>query len=199
MAKNPVGLKNFKIEMVPIDQLHPYPGNPKTHPDEQVEKIARSIQEFGVVKNIIINGANEIIAGHGSVLAYEKLGYTEAPCYRMTKLTPVQERALRIADNKTQESEWFPEALAQEIEDLKKMNFDVSLTGFGEDDIILPGEGTPYQPQIHPPADGSPGEEGVACSGHPPNLIDLVCPNCGEEFLFDVDALQVYEPTKEEA
>jgi len=130
MAKKPIGLKDFKIEMVAIDDLKPYPGNPKAHPETQIAKIANSLKEFGVCKNIVINADNEVLAGHGSILAYKKLGAGGVPCYRAIHMTPAQEKAFRIADNKTAESEWFPESLEAELRALQDMDFDLELTGF---------------------------------------------------------------------
>ena len=135
MTKKPVGLKDFEIEMVPIDQLRPYERNAKAHPEAQVDKIARSIKEFGIAKNIVINADNVILAGHGSVLAYKKLGVGVAPCRRMTHLSPAQEKALRIADNRTAESDWFPETLAAELKALEEMDFDLGLTGFDKEEL----------------------------------------------------------------
>jgi hypothetical protein len=151
MTKKPVGLKDFKIEMVAIDQLKPYPNNAKAHPEAQIAKIARSIKEYGVCKNIVINADNVILAGHGSVLAYQKLGVGVVPCYRAAHLTPAQEMAFRIADNKSAESEWFPEALALELKALEEMDFDLGLTGFDKDELEAigigqSGEGGPEAP-----------------------------------------------------
>lgn len=153
MTKKPVGLKDFAIEMVPIDQLKPYERNAKAHPEAQVDKIARSIKEFGIAKNIVINADGVILAGHGSVDAYKKLGVGVVPCRRMTHLSPAQERGFSLADNRTAESEWFPETLALKLKALEEMDFDLSLTGFDLDELEAFGIGQGGDP---PPEDPGP-------------------------------------------
>lgn len=134
-SKNLLNLNDFKIEMVPIDQLCPNPKNAKAHPEVQIEKITQSLQEYGAYKNIVINADNLILAGNGSYLAYKKLGVGVIPCYRLTHLSAAQEKGLALMDNKSSESEWLPEMLAQEFTDLQAMDFDLELTGFDMADI----------------------------------------------------------------
>lgn len=125
----------MNIILTPIDQLKPYAHNPKTHPPEQVEKIARSIEEFGFLVPILIDADNSIIAGHGRLMAARKLGLDEIPTIRVDHLTEAQIRAYRIADNRLTESSWDMELLESEIVTLQDMDFDLDLTGF--DDIEL--------------------------------------------------------------
>ena len=96
MTKKPVGLKDFKTEMVPIVDLIPYIQNPKAHPAGQVDKIASSIKNFGFLVPLVIDGGNEIVAGHGRLLAAQKLGLGVVPCVRADNLTPAQVKAFRI-------------------------------------------------------------------------------------------------------
>ena len=135
MTKKPVGLKDFKTEMVPIADLIPYVSNPKAHPTDQVDKIASSIKNFGFLVPLVIDSGNEIVCGHGRLLAAQKLGLGVVPCVRADNLTPAQIRAFRIMDNKSQESEWFPEALALELKALEEMDFDLGLTGFDKEEL----------------------------------------------------------------
>jgi hypothetical protein len=128
-------VKEFAIEMVPIDKLIPYVNNPKAHPEAQVEKIIKSIKEFGIAKNIVINAENVVICGHGSLAAYQKLGVGVVPAFRVTDLTPAQEKALRIADNRSAESPWDQEKLLAELESLKGLDYDLKLTGFDEGEV----------------------------------------------------------------
>ena len=109
MTKKPVGLKDFKTEMVPIAVLIPFVNNPKAHPAGQVDKIASSIKNFGFLVPLVIDGGNEIVAGYGRLLAAQKLGLGVVPCVRADNLTPAEIRAFRLADNKVAESDWFPE------------------------------------------------------------------------------------------
>ncbi len=135
MSKKPVGLKDFKIEMMAIADLLPYVNNPKAHPAGQVDKIASSIKNFGFLVPLVIDGGNEIIAGHGRLLGAQKLGLGVVPCVRADNLTPAQIKAFRLADNKVAESEWFPETLSLELKALEEMDFDLGLTGFDKDEL----------------------------------------------------------------
>ncbi len=122
----------MNIINIQIDDLKPYAHNPKTHPAEQVEKIARSIAEFGFLVPILIDADNSIIAGHGRLMAARKLGLVEVPTIQVDHLTEAQIRAYRIADNRLTESAWDIGELMFEIDDLMVDDFDIDLTGFGE-------------------------------------------------------------------
>src|SRR5690625_2953069 len=94
-------MTNFpEYKKVSIDALIPYARNSRTHSDEQVAQIAASIKEFGFLNPIIVDGENGIIAGHGRVMAAQKLGLKELPCIEASHLTDAQRRAYIIADNK---------------------------------------------------------------------------------------------------
>lgn len=83
-----------------VADLIPYARNARTHSDEQVAQIAASIREFGFTNPVIIDEQNNIIAGHGRVLAAQKLKMKEAPCIQVTGWTDAQKKAYVIADNK---------------------------------------------------------------------------------------------------
>ena len=120
----------MQIEMLHVSDLIPYAKNAR-HNEKAVDKVVSSIQEFGFKNPIIVDQNNEIIAGHTRLLAARKLGITEVPTIKADDLTPEQVKAFRIADNKTAEiAEWDYELLAQELEELKLENYDLSLTGF---------------------------------------------------------------------
>lgn len=120
----------MQIEMIDIEQLIPYANNAR-HNEKAIDKVANSIQEFGFKNPIIVDKNYEIIAGHTRLLAAKKLGMAEVPTIKADDLTPEKVKAFRIADNKTAEySEWNFELLAQELEELKLENYDLSLTGF---------------------------------------------------------------------
>ena len=118
-----------EIILKPIDELIPYINNPKQHPADQVNKIASSIKNYGFTVPMVIDGQNEIIMGHGRLLAAKKLGMEEVPCMVRDDLTEAQVKALRIADNKVSESEWDIEILLAEIDGLE------DFTGFNLDEI----------------------------------------------------------------
>lgn len=123
-------------EKVPIDKLVPYARNSRTHSPEQVDKIAASIGEFGFLNPVITDGKNGIVAGHGRVLAAQKLGMKELPTIDAAHLTEAQRRAYVIADNRLAlDAGWDDEMLRVELADLDGLDFDLSLTGFDLDEI----------------------------------------------------------------
>lgn len=133
-------MKELKIINKNIDDIKEYENNAKEHPDWQIEQIANSIKEFGFNDPIAINTDNQIIEGHGRLLAAKQLGLTEIPCIVLTGLTEAQERAYIIAHNKTTMNTDFDlDRLQYELNALKVEDFDLSLTGFsdGEIDSIL--------------------------------------------------------------
>ncbi len=116
---------------VSVADLIPYARNSRTHSDAQVAKIAASIREFGFLNPIIVDGANGIIAGHGRVLAAQKLGLAQLPVIEAAHLTEAQKRAYVIADNRLAlDAGWDVDMLKVELADLEGMGFDLSLTGF---------------------------------------------------------------------
>jgi DNA modification methylase len=116
---------------VPVADLIPYARNARTHSDAQVAKIAASIREFGFLNPIIVDGARGIIAGHGRVMAAQKLGLTIVPVIEAGHLTEAQKRAYVLADNRLAlDAGWDLEMLRVELTDLKGLDFDLSLTGF---------------------------------------------------------------------
>lgn len=109
-----------KVQEVEIDQLKPYEKNTKIHSEEQVEKLCRSIEEFGFVNPVLIDGEMNVIAGHGRLMAAKRLGMKKVPCLYVDGLSEKQRRAYIIADNRLGEySEWNLELVAEEIGDLQ--------------------------------------------------------------------------------
>lgn len=128
--------------MVSIDGLKPYENNARTHSEDQVKKIVRSIEEFGFINPVLIDGDFGIIAGHGRVMAAKKMGMTEVPCLFVEDLTEAQKRAYIIADNKLAlDAGWDEELLHFELAELQEMDFDITLTGFDVDDL--------YEDELH--------------------------------------------------
>ena len=118
----------LKIEYLPVGSLKPYEKNAKKHPSEQIEHIANSIMEFGFRQPLVIDKDNVLVIGHGRLLAAKKLGLDTVPCVRADDLTDEQIKALRLADNKTNESEWDFDLLGDELDDILKI--DMSMFGF---------------------------------------------------------------------
>ncbi len=128
------------IEQWPLDRLKPYAKNAKMHGADQVAKIAASMAEFGWTVPCLVADDGDLIAGHGRVLAAERLGLKEAPVIVLGHLSDEQRRAYRIADNKlTELGEWNEVVLSGELQLLASEDFDLSLIGFddGELDALL--------------------------------------------------------------
>ncbi len=123
-------------EKFPTDKLIPYARNSRTHNDEQIAQIIASIKEFGFTNPILIGEDDVIIAGHGRLLAAQRMGLKEVPVIRLLGLSQAQRRALVIADNKIAlNAGWDEEMLHLEMEDLKAENFDLGLLGFDPEEL----------------------------------------------------------------
>ena len=120
----------MKIEQIPTDKLIPYARNAKKHDAAQVSKLAGSIREFGFNNPVLIDKDNGIIAGHGRVMAAQKLELKEVPCIRLGHLTDTQRKAYILADNRLAElgGGWDEKMLKVELEsigmDESWLNFD---------------------------------------------------------------------------
>lgn len=124
----------YEQSVLPVDALIPYVLNSRTHSDEQVAQIAASITAFGFTNPVLVDEANNLIAGHGRLMAARKLGMTEVPAVIVTGLTEERRRALVIADNKLAlNASWDMEALAAELADLAPEFGE--LMGFSEDEL----------------------------------------------------------------
>jgi hypothetical protein len=161
----------LSIAYTPIERLHPYDKNARTHTKHQLRQIAESIRVFGFTNPILIDKENTIIAGHGRVEAAKTLGMSQVPTIRLENLNEDQIRAYIIADNKLAENAgWDTSILAIELQHLLTLDcadFDVTITGFEvpEIDIILEDaqessaalEAIP-EPDLNQPAVSQPGD-----------------------------------------
>lgn len=133
---NKPDLPALEIEHVALTTLIPYARNARTHSPTQVSQLAGSIAEFGFTNPVLIGDDNVIIAGHGRVMAAEKLGLEEVPVIRLGHLTEAQRRAYIIADNKLAlNAGWDEELLRVELADLQEMGIALGLTGFDEGEL----------------------------------------------------------------
>lgn len=124
---------------VDISLIKPYAKNAKIHSPEQVKKIAASITEFGFLSPVLIDRDYNLIAGHGRVEAAKSLGWKTVPAVFIDGLSEAQRRAYILADNKLGEiAEWDEDLVAEELNALKDLDFDIDLTGFSEDDLFAP-------------------------------------------------------------
>jgi ParB-like chromosome segregation protein Spo0J len=128
--------KAHKITMVDLVRINPYSGNPRIHPDSQIEKLVISIQQFGFVQPLLIDGEFNLIAGHGRLIAAKKIGMAQVPSIVIDHLSEREKKALVITDNKLSElSKWDFEKLADEVSELVGLDFDVDNLGFDEQEI----------------------------------------------------------------
>ena len=124
------------IEHRSVASLVPYANNARTHSDEQVNQIARSIEEFGFVNPVLVGSDDVIIAGHGRLMAANQLGMDTVPVIVLGHLDETQRRALVIADNQiTSNSGWDEDLLKQELADLDALDFDLDLMGFSDEEL----------------------------------------------------------------
>ena len=131
-----MGKTTTEMQLVSLEKLVPYVNNARTHSPEQITKLRSSLQEFGFINPVIIDRDYSVIAGHGRILAAKEEGITEVPCVFVDYLTEAQKKAYILADNRmAMDAGWDEELLRIEIESLQGADFDVSLTGFGEDEI----------------------------------------------------------------
>jgi DNA modification methylase len=131
-----LGDARLQIEMMPVERLVPYARNARTHSDEQVRQIAASIAEFGWSNPLLIGEDDVIIAGHGRLMAAQRLGMGEVPVIVLGHLSEAQRRALTIADNKIAENAgWDEELLRTELGALQDLEFDLDLIGFSDEEL----------------------------------------------------------------
>jgi DNA modification methylase len=129
-------IKNWPADNVSkrfVDALIPYARNARTHSDAQVAQIAASIKEWGWTTPVLIDETGGIIAGHGRVMAAQKLGIKEVPVMIAAGWTEAQRRAYVLADNQLAlNAGWDMDMLSIELGDLKAESFDLGLLGFDE-------------------------------------------------------------------
>ncbi len=128
---------------ISVRDLVKYKSNSRTHSAEQIEKIVRSINEFGFTNPLLIDENNTIIAGHGRLDAALSIGIEEVPCVVLPGLSDAQKAALVIADNEIAlDAGWDLDILRDQFAFLKDFDYDITLTGFGIDELcdILPDE-----------------------------------------------------------
>ena len=129
-------MDNLAIQMVATARLIPYARNARTHSEEQVAQIAASIAEFGFVNPILVDKQHGIIAGHGRLLAAQRLGLAEVPVIALAHLSETQKRALVIADNRIAlNAGWDEEMLRLELVELQAEDFNLDIIGFSDDEL----------------------------------------------------------------
>lgn len=159
---------NLAIEHWALADLLPYAHNARLHSAVQVSQIAASITEFGFNVPCLIDDNGQLIAGHGRLLAAQKLDMPTVPVIRLGHLTPDQVKAFRLADNKLMlNSEWDLDALQAELAQLH--DIDITALGFTEEELQ----------EIMQAGQFDPGE--LDDQGDLSTFKTLVCPHCGGE------------------
>ena len=127
----------MKVEMRALDTIKPYEKNAKKHDQTQIDNVAESIRQYGFVQPIVVDRDGVIVIGHCRALGAKKLGLKEVPCVCVDDLTPEQVNALRLVDNKSNESDWDFDLLADELPglDLDGFDFDWELPEIAEEVI----------------------------------------------------------------
>lgn len=121
------------INQTPITDLKPYKNNPRTHSEPQIDRLVRSLQEFGFTNPILVDDDLNVIAGHGRLLAAEILQLKTVPTITLSHLTEDQRRAYVIADNQLAlTSGWDDTLLQGELQALGAAGFDLSVLGWGD-------------------------------------------------------------------
>lgn len=181
------------VERYAITKLVPYAKNARIHSEDQIDRIAKSITEFGFTQPVLIDENDMIIAGHGRVLAAARLGLTNIPVIRAKKWSDAQKRAYVIADNRIAEtSEWDMGLLLEEAQGLLDMDYDLELAGIDDDFLTLDD----FKPELAPTTDrlvvdaqavekakqALDGQIDSAKQDRAERARELICPHCGEEF-----------------
>ena len=172
-AEQQNGGKFPAYKIASVASLVPYARNSRTHSPQQIDKIAASIREFGFLNPIIVDRQSGIVAGHGRVLAAQKLGLTDLPIIEASHLTEAQRRAYVLADNRLAlDAGWDNDMLKVELSDLQAEGFDLTLTGFelGEVSALF------YDKDFAPGTEGDQGRLDELA----PKIVQ--CPHCGQDF-----------------
>lgn len=114
----------MNIKNISVKDLIPYEKNTKKHDDVQINNVAESIKQYGFVQPIVIDKNNVVVIGHCRLLAAKKLKMADVPCVCVEDLTEERVNALRIVDNKSNESDWLNDILELELPDVDLSAFD---------------------------------------------------------------------------
>ena len=177
-----------------INELKPYENNSRTHDENQIKQICKSIKEYGWTNPVLIDEKGMIIAGHGRVEAGKKLDIKEVPCIVLSGLTEAQKKAYVIADNKMAlNAGWNEELLKTELEKLKELDFDLELTGFSKKELDKlfdeMNESNPYTAKTEIPQ--------YEIKGEMPEIYELIEEEKVNQLIEDIRKSNVGEKEKE--
>jgi len=118
----------MKVQTINIDKIIPYANNPRKN--QNIDKVANSIKEFGFRQPLVVDKHYNIVAGHTRYQAAKQIGLKEVPIH-IANLNKEQLKAYRIADNRVnQESEWDYQLLHNELKDLINEDYNMFTLGF---------------------------------------------------------------------
>lgn len=144
-------MRQIEVEYKRVDELVPFAGNARTHPEHQIEQLCANIRRFGFYNPIIIDESGTIIAGHGRVMAAQRMDIVQIPTITVAGLTEIERRALVLADNKISlNAAWDLEKVREELSALADADFDLEATGFmdHEIDALLESTGDFLPPDV---------------------------------------------------
>lgn len=128
---------SHQVISVPVWDLKPYENNARTHSDEQVDQLTKSIRQFGFNNPILVQDDLTVVAGHGRLLAAKKLGLESVPVIKLKHLTPAQVKAYVLADNKLAlNAGWDDEILKAELLAIQEAGeVDMDAIGFSDEEM----------------------------------------------------------------
>jgi ParB-like chromosome segregation protein Spo0J len=164
-------LSQLAIKYVNVEQLIPYSNNARTHSDEQISQIAKSIKKHGFTNPILLDGKNGIIAGHGRLLAAKKLKLSEVPTIDLSFASDAEKAEYIIADNKLAlNADWDFDTLRIEFDLISDAGIDLAETGFSEHEIESLQDNVDFEPT-------SIDDQGKLDESKP-----ITCPSCKHVF-----------------
>lgn len=141
-----------EIQVRPIEGLRPYERNARIHDEGQLEELRASIETFGFVRPLLISSDGGVLCGHGRLEAAKRAGMTALPCVLADHLSEAQKAAYILADNRLAEhSKWDKAVVSAELIRLRDAGFDISVTGFGQEDIMLDLPQEPFEDEDFDP------------------------------------------------
>ena len=174
----------MKITEMSVKELKPYAKNTKKHDKTQIANVAESIKQYGFVQPIVVDKDNNIVIGHCRYEAAKKLKLETVPCVCVDELTDEQVKALRIVDNKSNESPWDMEFLADELAEVDLSAFDFDF-GLGENE----NEENPYTQKIEIPH--------YEITGEKPSFEEMYDREKENELISEIENSDVSEKEKE--
>ena len=159
---------HHEVIMIPVWDLKPYANNARTHSDEQVEQLTKSIKQFGFNNPILVQDDLTVVAGHGRLLAAKKLGLEKVPVIKLKHLSKEQVKAYVLADNKLAlNAGWDAEILRDELLAIQAADeVDMSAIGFSDAEMLslISDAGSYVDPSV---AQNTNGPGGAVTSDRP--------------------------------